>query len=94
MEENQEPQTTAFIEFSAKRLAPISLAVMGHLERGSLKLPQLTVPGGEMRCPCWVLPSCRYRNQVNEAALRHLTFGCFVMQQYIMGTNISVCCCC
>jgi len=76
MEENQEPQTTASIEFSANTLAPVSLAVMGHLERGSLKLPQLTLHWGEMRCPCcWVLASCRYRNQVNEAALRHLTLG-------------------
>lgn len=50
----------------------------------------LTLHGGEMRCPCWVLPNCRYRNQVNEAALRHLTFGCFVMQQYITGTNTNM----
>ena len=75
MKGNKEPQTTASIEFSANRLAPVSLAVMGHLERRSLKLPQLTLHWGEMRCPCWVLANCRYRNQVNEAALKHLTLG-------------------
>ena len=48
VEETQEPQTTACTEFSADRLAAVSLAVMGHLERGSLKLPHTAWGRDEM----------------------------------------------